>query len=300
MSIVPRQGLLRKHFEEAELNIEYKLSAFWQAYFQRAFPETDTYSVTAESSPDGSRRRVDMVVKKYDRDHHTFAALLWIECKRPTGSVQEVETQALDAALRCIAADSLLWIYAITTIGVSFRTWLVDRDTTALQPLHGTAVLADRRQYVGADTDGAYELTKTINLVKAQTPLRHAPVVPSQSVEDYPMNSEQQGSSSSYWGAQAGPSSSYAQPELSSSYAGVQPEPSSSYAGAQPGSSSSNVEVNVTKISHTFRPDEYIFTDSRNHRKSTIKDDWQQIQYNGEWVWAFYGRRTTYISRRMG
>jgi hypothetical protein len=60
------------------------------------------------------------------------------------------------------------------------------------------------------------------------------------------------------------------------------------------------VEVNITKISHTFRADEYLFMDSRNHRKSPTKDDWEQIQYNGEWVWAFRGRRTTYISRRMG
>ena len=249
-----------------------------------------------------------MVVKKYDLDHHTFTALLWIECKRPTGSVQEVETQALDAALRCIAADNLLWIYAITTVGVSFRTWLVENGTTVLQPLHGTTVQADRRQYIGADTDGAYELTKTINLVRTQTPLRQAPVVPSQSVEDYPMNpyvvehSEQRASSSSYWGAQPGPSSSYAgaQPEVSSSDGGAQPEPLSSYGEAQPGPSSSYVEVSVTRISHTFRADEYLFTDSRNHRKSTIKDDWEQIQYNGEWVWAFHGRRTTYIARRMG
>lgn len=120
MSIVPREGLLRKHFEEAERNIEYTSSAFWQAYFQRAFPEMDTYSVTAESSPDGSRRRADMVMKKYDHDHHTFTALLWIECKRPTGSIREVETQALDAALRCIGADNLLWIYAVTTVASRF------------------------------------------------------------------------------------------------------------------------------------------------------------------------------------
>jgi hypothetical protein len=122
MSIVRREGLLRKHFEEAVQDIEYKPSAFWQAYLQRAFHELDTYSVTAELSPDGSRRRANMVMKRYDDGHHTFTVILWVECKRPSRSIREVETQALDAALRCIATDNLLFIYAMTTVGVSFRT----------------------------------------------------------------------------------------------------------------------------------------------------------------------------------
>ncbi|CZT43170.1 uncharacterized protein RSE6_03164 [Rhynchosporium secalis] len=285
MSVVPREGLLRKHFEEAVQDIEYKSSAFWQAYFQRAFPEVDTYSVTAESSPDGSRRRVDMVVKKYDVHHHTFTALLWIECKRPTGSVREVETQALDAALRCITADNLLWIYAITTVGVSFRTWIVESDNYSLQPLHGTADLPDRRQYIYADTDGAYELTKTINLVKTQTPLRQAPVVPSQSVKDFPM-------------------SSYADENSFMGESSEQQEPYNDVAQGteQPAGSRARgyMEVIVTRISHTFRPDEFVFKDIREHRKSTMKENWEQIQYDGEWVWAFQGKRTTYYSRTLG
>jgi hypothetical protein len=312
MSIVPRHGLLRKHYEEAEQNIEYTSSAFWQAYLQRAFHEVDTYSVTAESSPDGSRRRVDMVVKKYDPDHHTFTALLWVEFKRPTGSVLEVETQALDAALRCIAADNLLWIYAITTVGVSFRTWLVERDTTALQPMHGTAVRADRQQYINADTDGAYELTKTINLVKTQTPLRQVPVVPSQSAEDFPMTSYEEqnsGQQESYYVATevADSSGSRAYEEEnteqqgSSSYVAVEPPYNvGTVDNADRRRARDYVEVSVTRIPHTLRADEYVFMDSRSHRKVTTKDEWKQIQYNGDWMWAFEGRRTTYLSRRMG
>jgi hypothetical protein len=145
MSIVPREGLLRKYFEEAVQDIEYKSSAFWQVYLQRAFHGLDTYSVTAELSPDGSRRRVDMAVKRYDDAHHTFTVVLWVECKRPSGSIREIETQALDAALRCIATDNLLFIYAVITVGVSFRIWYVERGSKSLQPFHGTAEVADRR-----------------------------------------------------------------------------------------------------------------------------------------------------------
>jgi hypothetical protein len=110
MSIVPPNGLLRKHFEEAVQDIEYKSSAFWQAYLQRAFHELDTCSVTAEFYPDGSRKRVDTVVKRYDDGHHTFPVMLWVECELPSGSIREVETQALDAALRYIAADNLQFV----------------------------------------------------------------------------------------------------------------------------------------------------------------------------------------------
>ena len=76
MSIVPREGLLRKNSEDAVQDIEYKSSAFWQAYLQRAFHELDTYSVTAELYTDRSKEIVDMVVKRYDDAHHTFTAML--------------------------------------------------------------------------------------------------------------------------------------------------------------------------------------------------------------------------------
>ena len=88
-----------------------------------------------------------------------------------------------------MATDNLLFIYAMTTIGVSFRTLFVESVSKSLQPFHGTAEVADRRQCINADTDGTYELTKTIHLVKTQVPLREAPIVPSQPEEDFPVSS---------------------------------------------------------------------------------------------------------------
>lgn len=87
------------------------------------FDDAKTYSVTSEVSPDGSRRRVDVAVKRYDKHHHTMSALLWVECKRPGGSLREVEKQAVDAAKRCVHADNLSFIYTMNTVGVSFRMW---------------------------------------------------------------------------------------------------------------------------------------------------------------------------------
>jgi hypothetical protein len=53
------------------------------------------------------------------------------------------------------------------------------------------------------------------------------------------------------------------------------------------------VEVKVTRNPRNFRPDELVFKDIRKHKTSTVKEQCEKIQYNGEWVWAFHGRNTT-------
>ena len=299
MSIVPLRGLLRKHFEEAVKDIEYKSSAFWQAYFQRAFNEVDKYSVTCESSPDESRRRVDMVVQKYDSDNHTFTAMIWVECKRPSGSIREVELQALDAAQRYMRASPMERIFVTTTVGVKFRNWvLTSGNPDQLDPLHGTLVFADRHQYIHADTDAAFELTKMINKVKEYPPLREAPVVPSQPVEDFPVSytnpllqvpvvpSQLMGDFpvSSY--ADAGESSytveslyeggswqqqSYNNTEQGKEDGQVDQETFEVGAAESRGSRAKFMEVAVTKVRHLISADEFKFRDSKGHTRSTLK-----------------------------
>ncbi|KAF9770072.1 hypothetical protein IL306_012423 [Fusarium sp. DS 682] len=183
-----QSALLRRHYEEAVDDIEYKSSAFWIAVLRRVFYEPDVYSVTPESSPDGSLRRVDMVVvKRYDQDNHALSALVCVECKRPSGNVQEVEAQALDAARRCIQRDGLLWIWVMTTVGVSFRMWLVDADRLQLEPMPGAAVeaevQADEQQYIDAGSPVASIFPDLIQCIKNGYPLCQAPVLPSQSLD---------------------------------------------------------------------------------------------------------------------
>ncbi|KAG4275850.1 hypothetical protein FPRO04_14315 [Fusarium proliferatum] len=285
-----QSGLLRKHYEEAIDDIEYKSSAFWQAVLQRAFYEPDIYSVTAESSPDESLRRVDMVVKRYDENNHTLSALLWVECKRPSGSVQEVEDQALDAARRCIQRDGLMWIWAMTTVGVSFRIWFIEARVGQLVPMHGTAVEADRRQYIDANSPAASVFPDAIQCIKNGFPLRQAPVVPSQSLDLLTSNDAGWGGSESYMSGM--PTQNQGQ-----YYAAVEAGPSS-YSGNDSGSQP--IEVGVDKITHSFSraPDEYVFRDINNKRRSTRKENWEMGDYQGERVWFFHGRRTTYFSRR--
>jgi hypothetical protein len=172
MSVVPATGIIRMLYKDAVEDIEHKWLAFWYVWLQRSFFEGDIYSATCETSPDGSLRRADIVVKRYDPAHNTLSAMLWVECKPPTGNVPEVEHQALDAALRCIATDDLLWIYAVTTVGVSFRSWFVEKGREELVALHGTALIADRAQYIDAHSEDAWVLQRTIELTKSQTRLR--------------------------------------------------------------------------------------------------------------------------------
>ncbi|KAM0554151.1 hypothetical protein ACHAPJ_006950 [Fusarium lateritium] len=284
MTIV-RTGLLRKHYEEAIEDIEYKSSAFWQAVLQRAFYEPDIYSVTAESSPDESLRRVDMVVKRYDENNHTLSALLWVECKRPSGSVQEVEDQALDAARRCIQKDNLMWIWAMTTVGVSFRMWFVDARVRQLVPMHGTATQADKRQYIDADSPASSVFPDAIQHIKNGFPLRQAPVVPSQSLDLLTSKDDGWGVSESYM------PDAYAQDQGQYDYGMMEAGPSS-YGGSNP------VEVAVEKNPHTFSHDEYIFRDISRKKRTTRKEDWETGYYQGEKVWFYHGKKTSYFSRR--
>lgn len=69
--------------------------------------------------------------------HHMTTAMLWVECKQPSGSIPEVEAQALDVAKACIKADDISFMYAMTTVGLSFRVWFYQKGGSALIPCHG-------------------------------------------------------------------------------------------------------------------------------------------------------------------
>lgn len=111
--------------------------------------------------------------------------MLRVECKRPGGSIQEVEAQALDAAQRCTQAEDNLFIYTMTTVGVSFRVWFYEKEGSALIPLHGDPTNADWPQYIDADSGHAWVLPSCMEMVKSELPLRDAPTAPSQSLSKF-------------------------------------------------------------------------------------------------------------------
>jgi hypothetical protein len=307
MSIVPPTGILRKCYEEAAIDIEYKSSRFWQAWLQRAFNDPDIYNLSCEISPDGSLRRVDMVVERYDAHHHTLSAVLWVEAKRPTGSVRQVEGQALDAAMRCIKRDGLEFVYVMTTVGLSFRAWKVYDEVPALQPEHGTPVEADRMQYINADSDEARVLSHFVTQVKSYPPLRRAPVLPSQSLsqEEYEVYA---GVQEGYIGGQGGyPSGQQgyageADGQGSASgmvYQNDQAEASTSweYGQASTGNSEEYVKVQVERVAHLTRPNEYFYKDVKGQKRTTTKNDWKGISYNGRPAWTTRRKGVNYYTR---
>jgi hypothetical protein len=180
MGIVPTTGIIRKFYEEAlEYEIEFTSSAFWQIWLQRAFYELDIYGFVCEYSADQSRKRTDTAMRRYDPDHHTLSSMKWHEAKRPGVGSREVERQAQDVCQRCIINENLLFIYAMTTIGLSFRLWRVDKNDMQLRPftIEGFDV-PDR--YIQADSDDAWIMNTFVEHVKAHVPLRDAGILPNQ------------------------------------------------------------------------------------------------------------------------
>ncbi|CRK04716.1 hypothetical protein BN1723_017137, partial [Verticillium longisporum] len=285
MSIVT-SGILCYLYDESQTDIEYKSSEFWQHYLKQEFADTRTYAVTCEVSPDGSRRRVDMVVKRYDMNHHTMSALLWVECKRPGGSVREVEEQALDAAKRCVDMDDLLFIYTMTTVGVSFRVWFYEKTANELRAFHGQSSFADRSQYIDADSEDAWVLPLCLEMVKTEAPLRDAPTLPSQSLGDLQgVGTSQQPGAQSQDDPSEQPTSSSRPHQQSVPH---MEGPSTDHAPP--------VRVRVRLEPHTFHPNKYFFKDIRGKTRETTRKDWSHIKLDGKKEWAYWGKKTMYIS----
>ncbi|KAI1152483.1 hypothetical protein F4825DRAFT_475944 [Nemania diffusa] len=181
--IVPYGGILRKLYENAQRrDIEYTSSAFWQAFLQSHFYPASNYAVVCEYAPgDHSRSRIDITVLRYRDTEHEVIRLILVEAKRPGGSPKDVETQALRGCRTVMENENLMGLYAITTIGTTYRTWSASQWRKGLSPLHGEAPLGTKDGYIDADTAEAQSLLADIEYIKTEpTPLRVAPTVPSQ------------------------------------------------------------------------------------------------------------------------
>ncbi|KAH7246560.1 hypothetical protein BKA59DRAFT_455597 [Fusarium tricinctum] len=179
MSVVPSTGLLRKLYEDAAQNIESQPSPFWQTWLQRTFHEEE-YMVTCDLPRDGSSRRVDTEVNRYDESDDTLSIVLCIELRVFSASVRQVESQALDATKGCIRANNLRSVYVMTTVGASFRCWTVyNTETPSLVSFNGGPADANQDHYIDADSYEAEALTRFVDTVKNYPPLPNAPTIPS-------------------------------------------------------------------------------------------------------------------------
>ncbi|KAF5710834.1 hypothetical protein FMUND_9330 [Fusarium mundagurra] len=244
--------------------------------------------------PDQSLRRVGAVVERYDASHDTVSAMLWIEFKRPSGSVRQV---ALDAAGRCIRTNDLESVYVMTPAGVSFRVWSVyGSHLSSLVPFHGGPADATRSQYVKADFYEAEVLSRFAETVKAYSPLRRAPVIPTQSLPltSYGQIEYSQVDDSVYPTIhEAGPSGTL--------YYGQHSAPSIDGYGQASPAGDQCIKVQVSWIGHSWRSTEYDFSDFNGNQKRSTKDDWREVIYKGKAAWVNSRRGVTYYTRdRIG
>lgn len=161
---------IRKYYDDASRNIENSSSAFWFGILRRSFGHS--FEINPCYSPDGSDESVDAAVEKLEGTQEHRIVLLWVECKRQTDTLQDIEEKALEAAVRCLDSQNLASIYAITTMGVRFRMWQVFNHSarlTRLIPWHGTDTKYDESQYVDADSPEAVVFTQAVSEIHAES-----------------------------------------------------------------------------------------------------------------------------------
>ncbi|KAL6406739.1 uncharacterized protein AUP68_09542 [Ilyonectria robusta] len=90
-----------------------------------------------------------------------------VRCRRPDISLRKIEQMALDAARSHIEKEKLEWIWAMTTFGVSFRVWFVDKDAVRLILMHGTATDGDEGQYIDVASPEASVVSNDIEQTEA-------------------------------------------------------------------------------------------------------------------------------------
>ncbi|KAJ0361001.1 hypothetical protein COL26b_013896 [Colletotrichum chrysophilum] len=139
---------------------------------------------------------------------------MWIEFKRKSGSVAQVEDQALDAAKRVFQQEALERVFIMTTIGVAFRTWEVVWDELGVQlvPLDGRSAAGTnlKAQYIDAFHPDATTLFSQVQQMKDPYNMpvyRAKTTIPSQPLPPMEIGATQQNMGySSYGEPQAGPS----------------------------------------------------------------------------------------------
>lgn len=207
------------------------------------------------------------------------------------------------------------------------------KDREELVALHGLEGAGNRSQYIDADSDGAYELNRAINLAKAAPPLRVAPVIPSQSLADledtlndfeelqeeyapaeeetataqkeHDLVEEDMGGNAAGeggWGigdAGGGPTM---EGMVYGDYRSSAPEED---AEAGPSGTSTGRDdcgfmvVKVSRVPHSHSPDEYVFKDRKGRKVSTRKDEWTLgFRSEGQPIWTYQGKKMAYVSER--
>lgn len=168
-SVVPHSGPLRYLYDTAQADdIEWKDSAFWQKFMQIEFNSQDRYSVLAEQSPDGSRRRVDLTVLEHGHYGETITLIVLEARRRGNSDIGKLETDTLDAATRYLTFSGAAVVYAMSTWGTKARCWYVQRaPSMELVPMFGEGK-GSRREYVDADSSKGFMIAHSCRYIRGE------------------------------------------------------------------------------------------------------------------------------------
>lgn len=158
------------------------VSAFWQVILQRAFyssipdPELDVYSVISGRNANADRI-ADIVVHRMLPDESTDLPLLVALGKEDNADSRESAVKAAEEQARQACelemknrgtSSGTLW--AMTTIGLSFRIWSYDTATSQLVPANNDfGIPVGQPDYIDAKDDQATCLYDMVNRIKAET-----------------------------------------------------------------------------------------------------------------------------------
>jgi len=156
MSIV-RGGLTSHLWSQAQSNLEWASTRFWEHIIRAIFTVEDDWVVASQQPPGDPThlRRADLVVAKWA--NRSLQTRFILEVKKPNASqdeIQEVEHQTFNACIANLQQSGREQIYGMTAIGTTARLWVVHIDDDYLTPWipSGTS-LSDKHQYLEAHSN---------------------------------------------------------------------------------------------------------------------------------------------------
>jgi hypothetical protein len=162
MSIVTTPHLARL-WQDAQIHPEWATTRLWQYLFHHVIFTDDKFIVSSHQPPThhpGDLRRVDLVVEKMDSGATTLGILLFLQAKRASASlanIEQVEYQAFTAACASHVETGIESIWTMTCVGSAARLWIFSSSSQFLIPFvpsgRGSG-LTEKSEYLEISTQG--------------------------------------------------------------------------------------------------------------------------------------------------
>lgn len=152
----------------------------WAYYFNKRVFQDEEWDVATEQAPvEGTRRRVDLVIKYMDQGF-VCRVLCFIEAKSNfagTKEANEAYNQALDACKQHVAATNQHILYVLTILGTRAKPWRFEAEEADLVPLDPEDEFDSdpRRGYIEMHSSQGDKLTAAFNRMKTFLPSTFLP-----------------------------------------------------------------------------------------------------------------------------